>query len=74
MTRKREIDEEINQVDKQEELEVDPKKARRREGVEKRKFQKKKDRIARWSGFILLLLIVLIGFLMWVVGEMGNNY
>jgi cytoskeletal protein RodZ len=74
MRRKRDLDEEIIEVDKEEKDEVEEKKARRREGVEKRKSQKKRDRITRWSGFILLLLIVLVGFLLWVVGEMGSSY
>lgn len=74
MRRKRELEDEIALSDKQDTDHLDEQKAKRREGVEKRKSQKKRDRIARWSGFILLLLIVLVGFLLWVVGEMGTSY
>lgn len=74
MRSKRVLEEESVQIDKEESEDIDEKKAKRREGVEKRKSQKKRDRIARWSGFILLLLIVLVGFLLWVVGEMGTSY
>ena len=54
------------------EEEVDEKtesKAKRKEGVERRKTAKKKDKIARWSGFILLLVVITMGFLMWIAGE-----
>lgn len=44
-------------------------KAKRKESAERRKSQKKRDKIARWSGFILLLLVMLVGFLLWVAGE-----
>ncbi len=47
------------------------KKKKRNEGVEKRKSLKQKDKIARWSGFILLLMVLILGFVLWVAGEMG---
>lgn len=59
------------------EEEVDEKaeaKAKRKEGVERRKTAKKKDKIARWSGFILLLVVVTLGFLLWIAGEMRSSY
>ncbi len=59
------------------EEEVDEKaeaKAKRKEGVERRKTAKKKDKIARWSGFILLLVVVTLGFLLWIAGEMRSTY
>lgn len=59
------------------EEEVDEKtesKAKRKEGVERRKTAKKKDKIARWSGFILLLVVITMGFLMWIAGEIQSNY
>lgn len=65
--KKKETTEEVIQ-DEQDEKEE--KKSKRREGVEKRKKAKKIDKITRWSGFILLLVIVLVGFLLWVAGEM----
>lgn len=70
--KKKEIDE-----DKIIEDEVDQKveaKAKRKEGVERRKSAKKKDKIARWSGFILLLVVVTFGFLLWIAGEMRVGY
>lgn len=70
--KKKEIEEE--QV---EQAEVDGKteaKAKRKEGVERRKSAKKKDKIARWSGFILLFVVVIVGFLLWIAGEMRVGY
>lgn len=49
-------------------------KAKRKEGVERRKSTKKKDRIARWSGFILLFVVITVGFLLWIAGEMRVGY
>lgn len=49
-------------------------KAKRKEGVERRKSAKKKDKIARWSGFILLFVVITIGFLLWIAGEMRVGY
>lgn len=54
--------------------EKDEKKSKRKEGVERRKTAKKKDKIARWSGFILLLVVVTLGFLLWIAGEMQSSY
>lgn len=45
-------------------------KGKRRESVEKRKKAKEMDRAARWSGFILLVIIMFVGFLLWISGEM----
>lgn len=59
------------------EEEVDEKneaKTKRREGVERRKIAKKKDKIARWSGFILLLIVMMVGFLLWIAGEIRVGY
>ncbi|EKD80718.1 MAG: hypothetical protein ACD_40C00028G0001 [uncultured bacterium] len=67
MKRKKEEVDEQNQEELQEG--VDPKK-RKRESVEKRKHAKKMDKVERWSGMILLGMILLIGFLLWVAGEM----
>ncbi|MFZ2199799.1 MAG: hypothetical protein WAV40_03350 [Microgenomates group bacterium] len=82
MRKKRDIDEEIEAAPEGEaELsEKDQKKKRRADAVEKRKNAKKKDKVARWGGLILLGLIMFIGFLLWVSGEMKqdikplNNY
>ncbi len=53
----------------EEEAKVDEKKSRR-ESVEKRKARKKIDRVARFAGLILLFVVVIVGFLLWVAGEM----
>ncbi len=54
--------------------EKEAKKAKRKAGVERRKSVKKMDRIAKWSGFILLLIVMLVGFLLWVAGEIKTGY
>lgn len=46
---------------------------KKQESIERRKRLKKADRAARWSGFVLLLCILLIGFLMWIVGEIQEE-
>jgi hypothetical protein len=67
-------------IDEVEEREVAPelsekelKKLRQKENVEKRKNAKKKDKIARWGGVILLGLMMFAGFLLWVAGEMRSE-
>ena len=55
----------LDEVDAKEEA-----KTKRKESAERRRGQKKKDKIARWSGFILLLLVMLVGFLLWIAGEL----
>ncbi|GAB4026506.1 MAG: hypothetical protein Fur0011_2410 [Candidatus Microgenomates bacterium] len=69
--KKRDVEDQIieEEVDKKAEA-----KAKRKEGVERRKIAKKKDKIARWSGFILLLVVITVGFLLWVAGEMHTTY
>lgn len=47
------------------------KEKKRRESIEKRKRLKKEDRAARWSGFVLLLCLLIVGFLLWVMGEIN---
>lgn len=65
-SKKEEIDDE-KEIEEQDEKLL--KKKKRGEVVEKRKTLKQKDKIARWSGFILLLLVLIFGFLLWVAGE-----
>lgn len=68
--RNREADE-IEEVEEVEELsEKEQKKLKHKEATEKRKNAKRKDKVARWGGVILLGLIMFIGFLLWVSGEM----
>jgi len=56
--------------DESEELEKVVKEKKWTQGAEKRKSLKQKDKIARWSGFILLLMVLIVGFVLWVAGEM----
>lgn len=67
-------DKEEDQIIEEEVDEKTESKAKRKEGVERRKTAKKKDKIARWSGFILLLVVITMGFLMWIAGEIQSNY
>lgn len=67
-------DKEEDQIIEEEVEEKTESKAKRKEGVERRKTAKKKDKIARWSGFILLLVVITMGFLMWIAGEIQSNY
>ena len=72
MRKKRDVAEEIEEIEEEEvELsEKDLKKKKQKEGAEKRKNAKKKDKVARWGGLILLGLVMFVGFLLWVSGEM----
>lgn len=59
--------------DEPEELsEKELKKIKNKESADKRKTAKKKDRVARWGGIILLGLVMFVGFLLWVSGEMKD--
>lgn len=51
--------------------EKEQKKERRKASALKRKNLKKKDQVARWGGLILLGLMMFVGFLLWVSGEMS---
>src|SRR3989339_543232 len=66
--------EEVEEMEDAPELsEKELKKRKRQESVEKRKNAKRKDKVARWGGIILLGLIMFIGFLLWVSGEMKSE-
>ena len=74
MRKKREKSPEIDEVEEVEELsEKEVKKLKQKEIIEKRKNAKKKDKIARWGGLILLGLIMFVGFLLLVSGEMKSE-
>ena len=49
------------------------KQKKRQERLEKRKKSQQKDVVARWSGLILLGLILLLSFVLWVAGEMESG-
>lgn len=72
--KKEEIDEEVEELEETPELsEKELKKKKQKESVEKRKNAKRKDKVARWGGIILLGLIMFSGFLLWVFGEMSQD-
>lgn len=71
MSRKKEEIDEIEEAQEVDEKEL--KKEKRQEAIAKRKNAKKKDKIARWGGVILLGLIMFVGFLLWVAGEMKTE-
>jgi len=53
--------------------EVDQKILKQKESREKRRTAKQKDKVARWGGIILLGLIMFVGFLLWISGEMKQD-
>lgn len=73
MRRKKQDVEEIEEVEEVELSERELKKLKHKESVEKRKDAKRKDKVARWGGLILLGLIMFVGFLLWVSGEMKSE-
>ena len=74
MKRRKKDMEETEEVEEIEELsEKELKKRKQKESVEKRKSAKKKDKVARWGGIIILGLVMFIGFLLWVSGEIRED-
>lgn len=71
--RKKRDEEEIEEVEEVELSEKELKKLKQKESAEKRKSARKKDKVARWGGIILLGLIMFVGFLLLVFGEMTNE-
>lgn len=72
MKNKKNADKDIEEVEE----ELDPKeekKKKREEAAEKRRKERQKDKAARWSGIILLTIIMIVGFLMWVSGEVREG-
>ena len=67
--KKNKDEEEVEEI---EEVPEEPKKGKR-ESVEKRKKAKKRDAIGRYSGLIFLVLILIVGLLLWVGGEIGGE-
>ena len=49
------------------------KKQERQASALKRQKARQKDKVARFAGIILLGMMLLIGFLLWVAGEMGQE-
>lgn len=43
------------------------------EGAEKRRKIKKTEKRSRWVGFILFMILFVLGFLLWVGGEMRES-
>ncbi len=75
MRKKREIEDEAEETTEEvEELsEKELKKKKVRDSLEKRKNAKRKDKVARWGGIILLGLIMFVGFLLWVSSELRQE-
>lgn len=73
MKKKKSENEEIEETQEEELSEKEQKKLERKAGVEKRKKARQKDKVARFAGIILLGMILLIGFLLWVAGEMQSE-
>jgi len=53
--------------------EVKDKKTEQKAKAKKRKSAKKQDKMARWSGAILFVIILFVGFLLWVAGEVSSE-
>ncbi len=66
--KKIELENETSDVDERE-----LKKEQRQEKLARRKKAKQKDTVARWSGLILLGLILILSFILWVAGEVENG-
>lgn len=43
------------------------------DGTRRRKRDKKSRKISRWSGLILFLILFLLGFLLWIGGEIKDG-
>ena len=72
MKKKKEYEEEVAEVEEVVDEKV-TKKEKIKAAAEKRKLARKKDKIARWGGIILLGLVVLTGFCLWVLGEIKQE-
>jgi len=59
-----------DQVDEEKLSAKEIKKRERMGRVEKRRKARQKDKVARFAGIILLGMVLIIGFLLWVSGEM----
>jgi len=70
--RRKEISRQVRD-DGEELSEKELKKQKRQEAVEKRRNARKKDKVTRWGGLILLGLVMFAGFLLWVSGEMKSD-
>lgn len=58
------------------EEELSPKELKKKQhnaSVQKRKEARRRDKVARWGGVILLGLMMFVGFLLWVAGEMQQE-
>lgn len=70
MRKRKDENDETEELEEVELSEKEQKKIKQKEIIEKRKNAKRKDKVARWGGVILLGLIMFVGFLLWVAGEM----
>lgn len=78
MRRRKEKQEDIEEMEEIDEGggeadEKELKKKKREEKKEKRLKRKKQDKAARWSGTVLLFIIMIVGFLLWVSGQLRSG-
>ena len=73
MRKRRDEEAQVEELEEVEISEKEQKKLKQKEIIEKRKNAKRKDKVARWGGIILLGLIMFVGFLLWVAGEMKDE-
>lgn len=59
--------------EKKEGVKEEAKSSKRAAGAAKRKKAKKQSEAARWSGAIMFAILLFIGFLLWVLGEVGTS-
>jgi uncharacterized membrane protein len=67
---------EVVEAEVEQEIVLSPrelKKQEREASAAKRRKARQKDKVARFSGIILLGMILFIGFLLWVAGEMRTE-
>lgn len=77
MKRKKAKPEEIEYTEDIEETaepdEKELKKKKREEKKEKRLKRKKQDKAARWAGTVMLFVIMIVGFLLWISGQLRSG-
>ncbi len=78
MRSKRDRDKEMEEIaqshaEAEELSEKELKKLERQEGVEKRRKARQKDKVARFAGIIMLGMVLFIGFLLLILGEIQSS-
>ena len=70
---KRRTKDNANEPEEAEISEKEVKVGKRQAAKAKRLAAKRADALSRWSGLILLGLVLLVAFVLWVAGEMKNG-